>query len=565
MIILGVLLIGGLTVSEVLLSKQSGAPIATGEQGGTSADLEPSDAAYPVLDGDQTVDENIVAVGDLAVWDRENRFMVQQQNTRQGRAPSPLGNHVDSPEDRVVGAQRVLVVGDSFVWGFGQYDLDRVWHRVTATELSRKFGAGAYHFIPIGTYGTSMLSYAEYLSREQLDRYEPDIIVIGLVANDWIPDGTIEKICGATSGDGIAACPKGMQALLRTGQRSEMDLERLGGDAYVRCVTGRGGIISKMTTKLLGPMFPRTTRAMLRNICERYSYPGATGTERLDDLNDVESSPYWPLFIDAIKTIVENAGDTPVLVLPTEVGGQDAQEHSEVVLAALREVGMKLVPTPRSDALNERQWESRSELWVNPADSHPNSFLSQAYGMDLYDFIAEKYPSGVSPVNKQRRSLVSNFVPSSLTLESGLDEVLTITHDPASQRSIDQAVTSDYWGVPTEPQNAPCATLGRPYAQVVLNPQVLEDPVELRLVVEEMGAPAMVLSQMTYDENGRLTYGKTMIVRSGDRMTLQFDRYTTGFVLAAPRSGCGQDAPILLPGFRLSIAELSASIRGTRR
>jgi hypothetical protein len=557
MIVLVGLLIGGLTASEVVLSKQSTSPVTTGEKGVTTADQVPTDTASPVQDTDLTVDENLTAVEDLAVWDRENRYMVQQQNERQEKAPLPLGNHVDSPEDRAEGAQRVLVVGDSFVWGFGQYDLDRVWHRVTATELSRKFGAGAYHFLPIGTYGTSMLSYAEYLSSEQLDRYDPDVIVIGFVANDWIPDGTIEKICGANSGDGIAACPKGMQALLRTGQRSEMDIERLGGDDYVNCMTGRGGIISKMTTKFLGPLFPRTTRAILRNICDRYGYAGATGTERLDDLNDVEASPYWPLFLDAIETIVENAGDTPVLVLPTEVGGKGAQEHSELVLSALREGGMTLVPTPRSDALNERQWESRSELWVNPADSHPNSFLSQAYGMDLYDFIAKKYPSRPGSASKERRSLLSNFVPSSLVVEPGREGSVTVSHDPESRRSEDQAITSDYWGNAAEPQNAPCATLGRPFAQVVLNPQVLDEPVKVRLVVEEMGAPAMVLSQMTYDEDGRLSYRKAMVVRSGDRVTLWFDRNTTGFVLAAPRSGCEQDEPILLPGFKLSIEDLT--------
>ncbi len=85
-----------------------------------------------------------------------------------------------SPEH--AGKKRILVVGDSFVWGDGAVNVNTLWWRQLQAELRRR-GYDQVEVIAAGMNGASTHDEASWLST-LLPKYAPDLVVIGYVTND---------------------------------------------------------------------------------------------------------------------------------------------------------------------------------------------------------------------------------------------------------------------------------------------------------------------------------------------------------------------------------------------
>jgi lysophospholipase L1-like esterase len=80
------------------------------------------------------------------------------------------------------GKKRILVVGDSFVWGDGSVNINTLWWRQLQSELVRR-GYNQVEVIAAGLNGSSTHDEAKWLST-LLPKYKPDLVVIGYVTND---------------------------------------------------------------------------------------------------------------------------------------------------------------------------------------------------------------------------------------------------------------------------------------------------------------------------------------------------------------------------------------------
>jgi len=81
------------------------------------------------------------------------------------------------------GPAKILVVGDSFVWGDGLTNLNQIWWNVMARELERR----GYDCEVYALGRPSASTYDEYLWLRDtgvLDDIRPDLIIIGYVTND---------------------------------------------------------------------------------------------------------------------------------------------------------------------------------------------------------------------------------------------------------------------------------------------------------------------------------------------------------------------------------------------
>ena len=86
--------------------------------------------------------------------------------------------------------RRILVMGDSFVWGDGMANVNDIWWRQLQRELERR-GYGEVEVIAAGMCGWSTRQQLE-AARRLLSHYRPDAIVWGYVTND--PDeGLVEQ------------------------------------------------------------------------------------------------------------------------------------------------------------------------------------------------------------------------------------------------------------------------------------------------------------------------------------------------------------------------------------
>lgn len=82
------------------------------------------------------------------------------------------------------GRKRILVVGDSFVYGDGFRDINLVWWRQLHRELQRR-GYWNADVVAFGANGASTQDEGRWIAdRKLMDAIRPDLIVLGYVTND---------------------------------------------------------------------------------------------------------------------------------------------------------------------------------------------------------------------------------------------------------------------------------------------------------------------------------------------------------------------------------------------
>ena len=109
-----------------------------------------------------------------------NYTKLQQTNNQdpvwQTRGINPLS-------ERMAGT-RILVLGDSFVWGDGYVNANNIWWRQLERELIKR-GYHDVRVIAAGLNGASTQDQLRWLKEMKLlERVRPDIVVLGYVTND---------------------------------------------------------------------------------------------------------------------------------------------------------------------------------------------------------------------------------------------------------------------------------------------------------------------------------------------------------------------------------------------
>ena len=80
--------------------------------------------------------------------------------------------------------KRLIVVGDSFVWGSGNLNANDIWWRQLAKELQRR-GYWSVDVMALGLSGASTQDQLQWLRDEGwLERTRPDLLIFGYVTND---------------------------------------------------------------------------------------------------------------------------------------------------------------------------------------------------------------------------------------------------------------------------------------------------------------------------------------------------------------------------------------------
>lgn len=87
-------------------------------------------------------------------------------------------------EKRKKTAHRILVVGDSFVWGTGLSNMNDIWWRQLQKELQRR-GYNDVEVIAAGKFGMNTRDELE-MTRQLIPQYAPDLVIFGYVVNDPI-------------------------------------------------------------------------------------------------------------------------------------------------------------------------------------------------------------------------------------------------------------------------------------------------------------------------------------------------------------------------------------------
>jgi hypothetical protein len=469
-----------------------------------------------------------------AAWMRDQAFLVYQNYLRFGEGPAIAASQFEQPAHPNPDRVKVLVIGDSFIWGHGIVDTDMRWHDLLERELNTNTSPGTFEVVGMGSRGLSTLGQSQIFTAEMIDRLDPDVVVLGYGENDQIPRGDEAGICA----DGAATC--GM-----------LSLESL--PEYVECVAGRKGGAPALVRKLVHPILPNLAAELARRACDN----GETRTAEespeyyFEILRKPTAGPYWSLFVEAAGTLRASIGERPAVVVPTLTDFIPAEETA-AVLDVFEKAGWDVAPMPTTEK-RTASVDDRSVLHVMPnVDRHPSAVLTTAYATDA----AKSVLAALDPT-KLELARASSAAPSATLVSNTMPITVGVSGDNGS-RAVVSYTTPDAStvypfavgsGTALPPQYVPCIQMNRPYVQVMLDPTL---PTGTNVKVALTTTEPVQISSYGYDSAGRIVQGPIRTLRPGDALSFSTSRAVSG--LRFTNGGeCRLDRPIDMTAFTVEL------------
>ena len=239
-------------------------------------------------------------------------------------------NDVDRSPEKGAGVFRLVVLGDSFVWGDGVREEDR-WSRKLESALRSRFdNVEVLHW---GQNGWSTLDQMRFLE-EQVDDWSIDAMLIGFVSND--PD---------------------MEESLRFTLPFKEVMTVLG-------------------YRFLFPEASAWITGYLGNVINPHIGAGYNAwKERLYEAENLER---WTTLLTLLNALLDGSKIPYVFVMTPNNGHPSFNPFYAAATTAFETVGspyLDLLPHVRSQFGTERS----RRLWANPANPHPGSPVTTLY------------------------------------------------------------------------------------------------------------------------------------------------------------------------------------------
>lgn len=465
-------------------------------------------------------------------WQREQAFLVYQNYLRFGEGPeiaqSQFAQPVHPNPDRV----KVLVIGDSFVWGHGIIDTDMRWPELLERRLNDATAPGMFEVTAFGSRGLSTLGQSQFFTTERVDALDPDVVVLGYVENDPIPSGREAGLCAS----GAEFC-------------ETFSLESL--PAYHDCIAGRSGGVGAFVNTVIRPLFAHLAVELAQRACTTNdAYTTNAAIRYNESLADPKKNPYWHLFVDAAATLRNAIGERPAVAIATPVDFFD--DANGKALRVLREAGWDVAPTPRTDRLGAVT-QDRSVFHVLPSDRHPSAVLTTAYAADAAEYLLasldpERLTQARAGAVRPRATLISNTMPVTVKVSNDTGSSATVAYTTPRRSTVFPFTTVDGRTLPD--QFVPCAVAGRPFVQVTLNPGL---PTGSRVEISLQGSGVVQLSTFGYDRSGGVVERVVGSLRPGKPLTVSTSAQVTGLRFGAG-DGCPLEQVINMPAFTVELS-----------
>lgn len=452
------------------------------------------------------------------MWDSEILYLLHANASRTTGVLQT--EHVAPDQHQNQSRIRVLLVGDSFTYGWGSADFDSRWPRLLEDRLNATTADGAFEVVTLARGGASSFTQSEWLTD--------------------LRSGRFDTLTGASS---IAAL-------------------RMPFDALVVGFVGNDVLANEYD-----------------QVASSFNTPIVDPNRLLEVLRSPDRNPHWPAFADAVASM--DLGYPAVkLWAPLEYVPPIKDELS-LVREVFSGEGFAEV---RMDTTNSLLTDHTvSELAVHPADLHPGPALNAAYAADVAAALItaldpERLGAAIAAASPPTRSVVSNFTPviASLDRLSPAEFFFNVPDtsslripctDPAGCCLRDSESTDTPCGPEqglvfvldgriTEPQLVSCAPLGRPHAQVGLDRML---PPGTQIALTLVSGVELDVSTFGFDDNGFRHDVSRGRLRPGEMTVLSTGPEFSGVVLTQPtNNGClgPRQEPPHLAAFKLHIERL---------
>ncbi len=302
--------------------------------------------------------------GDL--WRRHNQLVEENHrsktDTDEFQARRWMG---EPPPGQGPAPRKILVMGDSFVWGTPYLTLNHHWWRQLAIELQRR-GYWEVEVLAVGKPGWSTRHQWE-AAKKTVPGLRPDLIIWGYVAND--PDeGLVPQIFDAQDRGPL---PHRVQVLAR----------RLLPNAMFKFESLRA---RKLEAYYSGPKYG-------------YKYP-----EWELKLLEGENFARYRQTVAEVGWFMKELGRPGLVVtLPTLPSRAYFAPRYAPVLPLWREAGLAVLDT--LDAFVGRYGETPESgpealAWaINPGDGHPGPRATHFFAASVADFLERQFPEILGP------------------------------------------------------------------------------------------------------------------------------------------------------------------------
>ena len=436
---------------------------------------------------------------------------------------------------------RVLVVGDSFVWGHGLLDEQRRYPELLEIELNNRAGKAAFEVSSIASFGGSTIEESEWITKSLLRKYKPDIVILGYVLNDIIPSGKELSLCESN----VELCVKGL--------RPSKD--------YLQCLRGEEGFVNKLINSTLTNNFPNLSKNLMVKRC---TPDWAKDLDENSIIDYPESSPYWLEFNEAVAVIKQTVGEIPIIWAPTNHRNDDKPlmvikeffKKNNYIIAPMRKGKDTIENYLRENPVTESSAGglNLTKAHASPVDSHPGSALNTAYSKDLADIIMQYLPKASSDkLMNGRYELPSQLVistnPASMNYEklNSKQEILSYSDtDKDKDYPRYKTITEQYL-----PQYVPCLRVGSPYLQINFDQKI---PVGSKFEIQNISKTSNLrIQEFGYGLNGEEVYGAVKEFK--DLIAMERTSSVNGFLLIDTKNSCDLRKEIDFPNIKIKVSK----------
>ena len=383
----------------------------------------------------------------IADWDRENTFINYHLYLKEGVGPdiTTIDERNNNFNNK---AKRVLVIGDSFVWGDGVTDPGMTVGMRIQDELNAMSKPGKFMVINKGKSGASTYNHAEYFTPEKIKELAPDLIIYTYYVNDTVPNFNEKMICGDKD-----VC----------NQFSPQTAP-----SYRACIAGEDDYLGKFVKKIIRPNYPSLSSRLLVRKCDAI-YQKLLKSKLSDEelWSNNKMNPWFSTWKKAVATLAQNTEGIPTYLaelyfnLPKE-------ENDREVLNVFKDSGFKVIDMP--GALSIIKKNGNAVLALNPVNSHSNSWLTKSYAQDIAKTVMEDQKklaeSQEAEEYKTEFNIMSSTLPSNLLIKENTSNSAFL--------SVPRFKSSDAFphliaGEKLPDQFVACMDIGYPHIQLNLN------------------------------------------------------------------------------------------------
>ena len=284
---------------------------------------------------------------------------------------------------------RILVVGDSFVWGDGYANMNDLWWRQLERELRRR-GYADVEVMGLGNGGASTRQALEHL-RTALPRYRPDLVIWSYVTND-ADEGLVKQFDYERINKDRVASYHRRHAESGWLRRLNFQLEQRRSGKLLATLPGpkRGYEYNEWELRLLEPANLAVYEKTLREVA---AFMREAGT------------PYF------------------FITLPNHPGEASFRPRYAPVKPLFAGAGIPLVDIlddfvaaypPGKQLLNQLGWG------INPVNAHPGVVSTRFYARKAADLLERSYTSVLGPRGEPEANPapeINDWMPAKLAVE----------------------------------------------------------------------------------------------------------------------------------------------------